>query len=105
MTKPDDLDFELEITKTSLAHSGGTWVRGTVNGEYRFDALVFAEHAENPAWELGASRISKLWIARLSNKETTYNWDRGLDLPAASQKTQRVVDFLCAALAECIYQE
>ncbi len=95
-----DLGHDLRIIKTSRRASGsGTWVSGTIAG-YRFEALVFPEHAENPAWELGDSRISKLWIARLKNKETVFNWDRGLDMPAASHKTQAVVDFLCAGLAE-----
>ena len=100
-----DMGDDLEITKVSRQASGsGTWVSGTIAG-YRFDALVFPEHAENPEWELGDSRISKLWIARLKNKETVFNWDRGLDMPAASQKTQTVVDFLCAGLADLIYAE
>ena len=77
-------------------------VCGTIAG-YRFDALVFPEHAECPDWELGQSRISKLWIAKTSNKETVFNWDRGMDQPAASVKTQAVVDFLAAGLAEHTY--
>ncbi len=101
-----DLDFDLEILKITRRASGaGTWVIGKINDEYRFDALVFPEHADNPEWEIGDSCISKLWIAKLSNKETTYNWDRGLDVPAASKRTQAVVDFLCAGLAEAIYGE
>lgn len=100
-----DLGDDLRITKTSRrASGGGTWVSGTIAG-YRFDALVFPEHADNPEWELGDSRISKLWIARLKNKETVFNWDRGMDIPAASDKTQAVVDFLCAGLADHIYAE
>ena len=100
-----DLGDDLRITKTSRrASGGGTWVSGTIAG-YRFDALVFPEHADNPEWELNDSRISKLWIARFKNKETVFNWDRGLDMPAASDKTQAVVDFLCAGLADHIYAE
>ena len=98
-----DMGDDLEITNVSRRASGsGTWVSGMIAG-YRFDALVFPEHADNPDWELGDSRISKLWIARLKNKETVFNWDRGLDMPAASPKTQAVVDFLCAGLADHIY--
>ena len=107
MTRRKRLDFDLgddlRITNTSRRASGaGTWVSGTIAG-YRFDALVFPEHAENREWELGDSRISKLWIARLQNKETVFNWDRGPDMPAASDKTRAVVDFLCAGLADHIY--
>ena len=100
----DDLDLDdLRILKTTRRAAGnGTWVCGTIAG-YRFDALVFPEHADNPEWELGASRISKLWIAQIKNKKTVFNWDRGLDIPAASDKTQAVVDFLAAGLAEHTY--
>ncbi len=100
-----DLGSDLQITSTSRrASGGGTWVSGRLH-RYRFDALVFPEHAENPEWELGDSRISKLWIARLKNKETVFNWDRGLDMPSASPKTQAVVDFLCAGLADLVYAD
>lgn len=106
MTNDDqhDLSYDLEITRvTRRASGGGTWVSGTLDDEYRFDALVFPEHAEIADYELGDSRISKLWIARLKNKETVFSWDRGLDIPAASAKTQAVVDFLAAGLADLIY--
>jgi hypothetical protein len=100
---PADLGDDLRITKTTRRLSaGGTWVSGTIAG-YRFEALVFPEHAEVADYELGNSRISKLWIARLANKETTFNWDRGMDIPAASKKTQAVVDFLAAGLADLVY--
>lgn len=99
-------DYDLEITRvTRRASGGGVWVSGTIDGEYRFDALVFPEHAEVADYELGDSRISKLWIARLKNKETVFSWDRGLDIPAASAKTQAVVGFLAAGLADLIYAE
>jgi hypothetical protein len=105
-TEDSDLDYDLEITSTSRrASGGGTWDSGTVDGEYRFDALVFPEHAENPDWEIGDSRISKLWVARIKNKETVFNCDRGLDLPAASNKTKSVVEFICEGLADFIYAE
>jgi hypothetical protein len=100
-----DLGRDLQIIKTTRrASGGGTWVSGTIAG-YRFNALVFPEHAENLEWELGDSRISKLWIARLKTKETVFNWDRGLNMPAASPKTQVVVDFLCAGLADLVYAD
>jgi hypothetical protein len=103
-TPKTELGDDLVITKTTRrASGGGTWVSGTIAG-YRFDALVFPEHAECPDWELGTSRISKLWIAKSSNKETVFNFDRRMDQPAASPKTQTVVDFLAAGLAELVYQ-
>ena len=64
-----DLGDDLRITKiTRRASGGGTWVCGTIAG-HRFDALVFPEHAENPEWEIGDSRISKLWVQRLADQQ------------------------------------
>jgi hypothetical protein len=98
-----EMGDDLRILKTTRrAAGGGTWVIGTIAG-YRFDALVFPEHAECEEYELGQSKISKLWIARLGNKETVFNFDRGMDIPAASEKVRAVVDFLAAGLADLIY--
>jgi hypothetical protein len=98
-----EIGDDLRILKiTRRASGGGSWVIGSIAG-YRFDALVFPEHAECPDYELGDSRISKLWLSRIANKETSFNWDRGLDIPAASKKTQAVVDFLAAGLADLVY--
>ena len=69
------------------AAGSGTWVRGLLNG-HRFDALVFPEHAENPEYELRASRISKLWIKRLADQQTVFNWDRGMDIPATDETAE-----------------
>ena len=101
----DDLDLgpDLKLTRTTRRHTGGgTWVSGTIHG-HRFDALVFPEHAENPEYEIGDSRISKLWLQRLADKVTVYNWDRGQDIPAADRIAAAIVDFLCAGLAEHTY--
>ncbi|RIK73465.1 MAG: hypothetical protein DCC68_24835 [Planctomycetota bacterium] len=71
----NDLEIgdDLEITKTTRrASGGGTWVCGRLNG-HRFDALVFPEHADKREWELGDSRISKLFIQRLADKWTVFN--------------------------------
>jgi hypothetical protein len=101
----DDLDVghDLEITKTTRRASGaGTWVSGTMSG-HRFEALVFPEHADNPEWEIGDSRISKLWIQRLADKREVFNWDRGADVPAADDLTRAIADFLAGGLADHIY--
>jgi hypothetical protein len=101
----DDLDLghDLEFTHTTRRASvGGTWVCGTIHG-HRFEALVFPEHAENPEYEIGDSRISKLWIQRLADKKVVYNWDRGADIAAADKTAGAIVDFLCAGLAESTY--
>jgi hypothetical protein len=102
----DDLDVghDLEIANvTRQAAGGGTWVCGTMSG-HRFDALAFREHADNPDWEIGVSRISKLFIRRLADKRITFNWDRGADVPAADELTQAIVDFLAGGLADHIYR-
>jgi hypothetical protein len=102
----DDLDlgFDLEIAKTTRRAAGaGTWVCGTIHG-HRFEALVFPEHAEVPEYEVeGDSRISKLWIQRLADKATVFNWDRGMDVPAANATVAAIVGFLAAGLAEHTY--
>ncbi|MFO0916682.1 MAG: hypothetical protein U0795_27250 [Pirellulales bacterium] len=101
----EDLGDDLRVTKISRrASGGGTWICGTLAG-HRFDALVFPEHAESDDYELGRSKISKLWIQRLADQQTTFNWDRGLDQPAADELTQRIVDFLAAGLADNVYGE
>jgi len=101
----DDLDVghDLEITKTTRRAVGaGTWVSGTLSG-HRFEALVFPEHADNPEWEIGDSRISKLWIQRLADKREVFNWDRGPDRLAADDTTLQIVAFLAGGLADYIY--
>src|SRR4051794_22452535 len=76
-----EIGNDLRITKRTRRGAGsGTWVGGRLNG-HRFDALIFPEHADNPDWEIGDSRISKLWIARLTDGKTVFHWDRGADQP------------------------
>ncbi len=107
MTNHEDFDLghDLRINKPKRRNSGGgTWVSGTLHG-HRFDALVFPEHAEVAEYELEDSRISKLWIQRSADKVTTFNWDRGLDIPAADELTQAIVDFLAAGIADHVYAE
>lgn len=102
--------FEYDLSDLKIAKvkgrttGGGAWVTGTID-EFRFDALVFAEHAEHEEYELGRSRISKLWIARQEPRQTVFNFDRGLDIAAATDKTQAVVDFLAGGLADLIFQD
>ena len=106
-TNDDDLDVghDLEITKTTRRAAGaGTWVSGTLCG-HRFDALVFPEHADNPEWEIGDSRISKLWIQRIADKREVFNWDRGPNRMAADDTTLQIVAFLAGGLADFIYAE
>jgi hypothetical protein len=99
---PTDLIETLRITKVERRSSaGGAWVRGTIAG-HRFSALVFPEHADNPEWEIDDSRISKLWVKRISDRATVYNWDRGADVQSASEMAARIVDLLAGGLAEVV---
>jgi len=95
----DDLVFTKITRRTS---AGGAWVTGRLAG-HRFSALVFPEHAENPEWELGDSRISKLWLKRLADGQIAFNWDRGADVAAIDKAAAAAVDFLAAGLAEHVY--
>jgi len=98
-----DLAGELNITHVDRrAVGGGCWVRGKIAG-HRFDALVFREHAEFPDYELGRSRISKLWLQRLADKKTMFHWDRGLDIDATTDLSREIVDFLATGLADLIF--
>ena len=98
------LDLDLAITKVEQ-HPGtsGAWVIGTVNDHYKFNALVFPEHAECESYELGQSKISKLWIQNAANRKTLFNFDRGLDVAASNTETQVIVDFLCEGLADLVF--
>ena len=97
-------DFDLQITKTRGRRSkGGAWVIGAVNTRYRFDALVFADHAESEESELAQSQISRLTVIDAETLEMVFNFDRGLDVAAANAETQAVVEFLCERLANVIH--
>jgi hypothetical protein len=100
-------DLDLTITKISNRNRniGGSWVQGEMNDQYRFEALVFADHAESEEYELGRSKISKLWIQQISDRKTMFNFDRGLDVPAANTEIQVVVDFLCEGLSDLVFGE
>jgi hypothetical protein len=106
-TTTDALDIgdDLQITKTTRRASGaGTWVIGTI-ASHKFNALVFPEHADSPDYELDDSRISKIWLQRLSDKATVVNFDRGWDVRPTTNAAQAIVDFLAAGLAEHIYNK
>ena len=98
-----DLGDDLEVLRvTRRAAGAGSWVTGTLAG-HRFVALVFPEHADNPEWELGDSRISKLFIRRQSNRWIVFNWDRGADVPPADELAGQIADFIAGGLADFIY--
>lgn len=92
---------DITVFEVARRQCGGTWVQGTTEA-YRFCALVFSEHADNPDWEIEQSRISKLWLQRIEDGRTVYNWDRGLDVAAENSAVQAVVRSLVAELAACL---
>ena len=103
----NDLEIgdDLAITKMTRRASGaGTWVIGTLNG-HRFNALVFPAHAECPEFEMGDSRISKLWVKRLSDGKVLCNFDRGWDIRPTDATAASIVDFLAVGPAEHTYGE
>jgi hypothetical protein len=95
----DDLSF---TRQTPRAGAGGTWVIGLVAG-HRFQALVFPEDADNPAWEYADGRLAKLWVQRLADRTVVFHFDRGPDVPAQDAAARAVVEFLTAALAERVH--
>ncbi len=98
-----DIGDDLQITKTTRRAAGaGTWVIGTIAG-HKFNVLVFPEHAESPDYELEDSRISKIWLQRISDKATVVNFDRGWDIRPTTKAAQAIVDFLAAGLADLVY--
>ena len=105
MITEQELDDDLQITSVTPRNLvDGTWVKGTLSG-HRFSALVFPEHAHDAEWELGDSRISKLWIQRLADRTTVYEWDRGISVPATDELAGLVADFLAGGLADFIHQD
>lgn len=97
----DDLLSSLIIEGVLPRAAGGSWVTGRID-EYRFTALVFAEHAANPAWELDDSRISKLAVWRAADGAEVAAFDRGWDLEPTSPVAIDVVELLAAGLADAI---
>ena len=104
-TKGIDIGEDLVITKgPRRAYCGGRWVSGRLNG-HRFEALVFAEHAECASYELDDSRISKLWVQRIADRATVANFDRGWDIRPTDKTAEQIVDFLAAGIADHVYAE
>ena len=100
MSTTDDLGDDLKITKTdSSRQMGGTWVTGSIAG-HSFQVLVFEDHAECEEYELGTSRISKLWLRRQADRQVVANFDRGWDLEPMTDAAREIVGFLAAGIAE-----
>jgi hypothetical protein len=90
------------VKKKERLSCGGVWVTGSLSGHY-FDALIFQEHAEHPDFELGTSRISKLWIKRIKDQKTMVSFDRGWDTRPKTKLAGEIMDFLMANLADRVY--
>ena len=99
-----DLMDSLTIRVKERYAAGGVWATGTMGG-YRFEALVFPEHAESPGFELGDSRISKLWLLRNSDRTTMVaNFDRGWDVKPTEWEPAVIVDLLADGLADFVFE-
>jgi hypothetical protein len=100
-TRTNEIGSDLVIRKTTPRDGGvgGTWVDGTIAG-HRFQVLVFEDHAESEEYELGTSRISKLWLQRQTDHEVVANFDRGWDVQPTTRNAKTIVDFLAAGIAE-----
>lgn len=91
----------------SVTPLADNWCEGW-QGDYRFQAKVFAEPAADRSWEVrGDSRISKLWVLRLPDRTVLFDWDRGrgIDRLAEDPAARRLVEFLCDGLADHLYPE
>jgi len=105
--QPIDASELLDTLKILRLHprgnsTTGTWVTGTISG-HRFEAMVFPEHAANPAYELSDSRISKLDLRETANGEAVAVFDRGWDLRPSTAHGATLVDLLAAGLAESVF--
>ena len=97
------LGDDLEIVRVKPRPSvGGAWVEGHLNG-HDFRALIFPDHAAEAGYELGDSRISKLWVRRSVDRAVVYEFDRGVLQPAAGEDAGRIVGFLEDGLAEYVF--
>lgn len=92
----------LKITEQSRRKTAGTWVRGTIAG-HTFEALVFPQHADTAAHELGESRISKLHVREQASSAEVACFDRGWDREPTTESAKAIVDLLAAGLAELAF--
>lgn len=98
----EEIQDAFRIEKTQKNLRGGIWVTAECLG-YRIQALVFAKHTDDPAFELGTSRITKLWIQRICDRKEMYNWDRGLDHACEEPNVESIVDAVASSLADIIF--
>ena len=97
--------MDMKIDSIKDAHLG-KWAIGTV-GNFQFQALVFPKHAFIKSFELGRSRISKLWIATrndIPDRVCLFNFDRGMDVAARGKDAKQAVRLLCKNVAKTVYE-
>lgn len=99
-TMLDSLHIE-SVTPRRFAN--GYWVTGTMAG-HEFEALVFHEHAEQPTYELGESRISKFHLVRISDRVEVACFERGWSLLPTTREAEDITGLLEAGLAEHIFE-
>lgn len=63
----------------------------TSNTVYTYWAKVYESGSEHG---LQQGRVSKLTIRKLDETEDLYNWDRGLDRPAANEEVEAVLNII-----------
>ena len=98
-----EIGSDFVILKTIRQASGAeSFVIGRLN-DHHFDAIVFAEHPKYPDFELGDSRITKLWLQRIADKTTVASFNRAWEMRPVNEIAQAIVEFLAANLAERIY--
>jgi hypothetical protein len=103
MSTTEDLGDDLQITKTEgRANAGGTWVNGSIAG-HTFQVLVFEDHAESEQYELGTSRISKLWLRRQADRQVVADFERGWGLHPTTDEAREIVGFLAAGIAVHVF--
>ena len=98
------MDMKIDQVKNACI---GKWAIGIV-GNLQFQALVFPKHAVHKSFELGSSRISKLWIATMDdpagNRVEVFNFDRGHDVAAKTKDAKQAVRLLCKSVAKMVYE-
>ena len=99
---PTVIQGDIVLTSPKPTDGCGGWAKGRI-GAFRFEAKVYPEHAREPSYEIGLSRISKLELRRLDTNAVVYAWDRGLDITATDAAAQEAVDRLTKHLAQHLY--
>ena len=89
----------LVVTSTTLP-----WVTGRLCG-HEFSAKVYAEHCHpnHSTMEMGYSRISKLYVTRMTDGQGVCHFDRDWDLRPVDPMARMIVGVIMAVLADRVY--